>query len=223
MSEIIVHNEQNKSENVDPRSLVFSPWNVNTVSPENQRKLVESIKRNGIFRPIVVCELQDGSLQVIAGEHTTRAAVELGLETIAVYNLGPISEKKAKEISVIDNQHYGHEDTFGLSELLREFDGDVEAFLPMTDEDLKTLFKASTINFDDLDLPESSHVDSMLNPDDALAAAPITHQLLRFRVPLGDAEFVQRCIENIIKREGFSGSDSLTNAGDALVQLCRGA
>ncbi len=209
------------TQQVDPRLLVFSPWNVNSVAPENQRKLEESIRRNGIFRPVVVRELDDGTLQVIAGEHTTRAAISLGHEKIDVYNLGRIDEKRAKEISVIDNQHYGSEDAFGLSQLLKEFDGTVEDFLPMSDEDLKAIFKASSIDFDSLELPDAADDPSpVVNADDELAGAPVTHQFMKFKVPLGDAEFVQRCIENVIKRQGISGGDSLANAGEALVYIC---
>ena len=83
--------QSNSTQRGDPRSLTFSPWNVNSVSVENQRKLEESIRRNGIFRPIIVRELDDGTLEVIAGEHTTRAAIALGYEEIDVYNLGGIS------------------------------------------------------------------------------------------------------------------------------------
>lgn len=214
---------QNKQQTiqVDPKSLSFSPWNVNSVSPENQKKLEESIKRNGIFRPVVVRELADGVLEVIAGEHTTRAAIELAFPVMDVYNLGPISDVRAKEISVIDNQHYGHEDTFGLAALLKEFDGNVEDFLPMSDADLKAIFKSTSIDFDSLELPDTlDSPETVANPDDDLAGAPITHSFLKFKVPLGDAEFVQRCIEAVIKRQKISGSDSLANAGDALVYLC---
>lgn len=206
---------------VSPEQLSFSPWNVNSVSPENQKKLEESIRRNGIFRPVVVRELADGTLEVIAGEHTTRAAIELGMEQIDVYNLGPIDDLRAKEISVIDNQHYGHEDTFGLAELLKQFEGNVEDFLPISDDDLKSIFKASSIDFDSLEIPDSlDPPETISNPDDDLASAPVTFQFMKFKVPLGDAEFVSRCIEAIIKRQNISGSDSLANAGDALVYLC---
>ena len=208
---------------VDPNLLSFSPWNVNSVSPENQKKLEESIRRNGIFRPVVVREIENGILEVIAGEHTTRAAVTLGFDTIDVYNLGPIDDVRAKEISVIDNQHYGHEDTFGLAELLKEFDGNVDEFLPMTDEDLKSIFKSTSIDFDSLELPDSTEDPASISPssDDELAAAPVTHAFLKFKVPLGDHEFVQRCIEAVIKRQSISGGDSLANAGDALVYICQ--
>lgn len=212
--------QSNSTQRVDPRSLTFSPWNVNSVSVENQRKLEESIRRNGIFRPIIVRELDDGTLEVIAGEHTTRAAIALGYEEIDVYNLGGISEARAKEISVIDNQQYGSEDAFELAALLKEFEGNVEDFLPMSDEDLKAIFKSTAIDFDSLELPDPSDEDvPASNPNDDLAAAPVTHQFMRFRVPLGDAELVERCIQTIIKRQSFTGSDSLANAGDALVWL----
>lgn len=212
-----------RTQQVDPRSLVFSPWNVNSVPEENQRKLEESIRRNGIYRPVIVRELEDGSLQVIAGEHTTRAAIALGYETIDVYNLGRIDEVRAKEISVIDNQHYGHEDSFGLANLLREFEGDVATFMPFDDEDLKAIFKATSIDFDSLELPETAaEVEApAANPEDDLASAPITHQLMRMKVPIGDADFVTRCLESVMKRQGFTGGDSLTNAGDALVYILR--
>lgn len=214
---------QNKQQTmqVDPKSLSFSPWNVNSVSPENQRKLEESIRRNGIFRPVVVRELEDGTLEVIAGEHTTRAAIELGFAEMDVYNLGPIDDVRAKEISVIDNQHYGHEDTFGLAELLKEFDGNVEDFLPMSDADLKAIFKSTTIDFDALELPESTPIAASTSAEDELAAAPVTTVFMKFKVPIGDSEFVQRCIEAVIKRQGITGGDSLANAGDALVHICQ--
>lgn len=212
-------NQDKHSMSVDPNTLTFSPWNVNSVSPENQQKLVESIRRNGLFRPVVVRELDDGTLQVIAGEHTTLAAIELKYARIDVYNLGKLDDIKAKEISIIDNQHYGHEDAFGLAELLKQLEGDVEAFLPMSDANLKAIFKATSVDLDTLELPDTSGLP-VTHPDDELAVAPVTSVFMKFRVPIGDNEFVQRCIEAVMKRQGFTGADSLANAGDALVYIC---
>ncbi len=205
---------------IDPRELSFSPWNINSVSPENMKKLKESIRRNGIFRPVVVRENESGKLEVIAGEHTTRVAIELGHETIDVYNLGPIDERKAKEISVIDNQHYGLEDTFGLAQLLREIDTSPGEFLPFSDDDLTKIFEQTKIDFDSLDLPEeeSSAAETVL-PEESLASMPITHSIMRFKVPVADVETVQRAIESVMKRQGFKSGDSLQDAGDALVWI----
>lgn len=209
---------------INPKDLQFSPWNVNSVSPENMEKLKESVRRNGIFRPVVVREV-DGHLEVIAGEHTTRVARELGYEQIDVYNLGPITDLKAKEISVIDNQHFGVEDQYGLGTLLREIqeaDGvNASDFLPFSDRELNNIFRSSTINLDTLELDDE--MDSIIpdyNPEDQATRARVEHQVMRFKVPIKDADFVQRVIENIIKRQGFKQTDSLAAAGDALVHIC---
>lgn len=203
---------------IDPRNLTFSPWNVNTVSPENMKKLKESVKRNGIFRPVVVREV-DGEYQIIAGEHTTRVAIELGMPTIDVYNLGPIDERKAKEISVIDNQHYGVEETFGLGELLREIDANPGEFLPFSDEELDKVFRVMKIDLDNLELPDDEGFEPSFKPEETVARATVDSQVMRFKVPLKDADRVTRVIEAIIKRQGFKDSDSLAAAGMALVYL----
>lgn len=205
---------------IDPNELTFSPWNVNTVSPENMAKLKESVKRNGIFRPIVVREV-DGVYQVLAGEHTTRVARELGHATIDAYNLGPIDDRKAKEISVIDNQHYGVEDIHGLAGLLKEIDTNPADFLPFSDYDLTKMFKATEIDLDSLDLPDLDDAPDY-DPSASAARAPIDFQFMKFKVPLKDAEMVTRYIETVIKRQGLKDQDSLAAAGHALVHIIQG-
>lgn len=204
---------------IDPKLLTFSPWNVNVVSPENMAKLKESVKRNGIFRPVVVREV-NGKYQIIAGEHTTRVAVELGMATIDVYNLGPIDDRKAKEISVIDNQHYGVEDAFGLGELLREIDTNPGDFLPFSEIELTKIFQSSMIDLESLELPEETDLIPDYDPEAAQTSARVDHQIMRFKVPIADAERVTRTIEAIIKRQGLKDRDSMLAAGMALVHLC---
>ena len=203
---------------LDPKDLTFSPWNVNSVSPENMVKLKESVRRNGIFRPVVVREVE-GLYQVIAGEHTTRVAMELGMETIVVYNLGPIDDRKAKEISVIDNQHYGVEDIHGLAGLLKEIDVNPTDFLPFSDYDMTKMFRASEIDLDSLDMPLDLDDAPDYDPADSAARAPIDFQIMKLKIPLKDAEMVTRTIENIIKRQGLKDRDSMAAAGMALVHL----
>lgn len=205
---------------IDPNKLTFSPWNVNVVSPENMAKLKESVKRNGIFRPVVVRELPTGEYQVIAGEHTTQVARELGMETIDVYNLGLISDRKAKEISVIDNQHYGVEDSFGLGELLKEIGGNPEEFLPFSEAELTQIFKNASIDLDSLELPDDVDLIPDYDPEEAQTRARVDHQVMRFKVPIADAERVQRTVEAVIKRQGLKDRDSMLAAGMALVHMC---
>lgn len=201
---------------VDPGTLSPNPWNTNHVSPENQEKLEASIKRFGFTRPIVVREVE-GTLQIIGGEHRATVAQRMGLERVPIINLGPIDEKRAKEIGLIDNGRYGEDDTLALSELLRELGDSDEllSYLPYSDTDLDQIFKATDISLDDLDGGDD---DDHL-PDLETVAKAQEFQVMRFKIPMGDVPRIQSLIETTMKSQGLTGDDSLMNAGNALVHL----
>ncbi|WP_151708824.1 ParB/RepB/Spo0J family partition protein [Acinetobacter brisouii] len=202
---------------VSPESLVPNPWNTNVVSPDNEVKLEESIRKFGMFKPAVVRELVDGTLQIIGGQHRVQAAIRLGLKQIPVVNLGVITEIKAKEISLVDNGRFGEDDSLKLAELIGELGAidDLTKFMPYSEADLNSIFSTSSIVLDELDSLELPERDIEL-PD---VKGTQTHQVMRFKVPLEDVDAVTKVIEKTIKSQGFGGSDSLTNAGDALVHL----
>jgi ParB-like chromosome segregation protein Spo0J len=205
----------------DPSSLVPNPWNSNVVSPDNEAKLEESIKRFGMFKPIVVRELDDGSLQIIGGEHRAAAATRLGLKKVPAINLGRISDEKAKEISVVDNGRYGADNALQLAELLDGL-GNVEelsSFMPYTEADLASIFSSVNIALDDLDIPDIDETAPVLPKEKPIQ----THQIMRFKVPVDDSSFITDLIERTMKVQKFTESDSLTNAGDALVYLLKKA
>lgn len=202
---------------VHPDSLVPNPWNSNIVSPDNDAKLEESIKRFGMFKPVIVRELLDGTLQIIGGEHRAEIAQRLGLTSIPIVNLGILDDRKAKEISLVDNGRFGEDDSFKLAEILESLGDykDLVAVMPLSIEDLDSVFTNSSIALEELDslaLPDDSE---QLPNEKALQ----THQVMRFKVPLKDVDAVTQIIEKTIKVQGFDDSDSMTNAGDALVHL----
>ena len=49
--------------------------------------------------------------------------------------------------------------------------------------------------------------------------APPTETIMRFKVPVRDAEAISEAIGVVTRAQGFDGSNALTNAGDALVWL----
>lgn len=209
-----------KMEMLDPAQLTPNPWNTNIVSPENQHKLEESVKRFGVFKPIVVRELADGTLQIIGGEHRWDAAKSLGHKTVPVVNLGRISDKKAKEIGLVDNGRYGADDTLQLASLLEDLGVNAEelaSFMPYSQSDFDSIFSSVNIALDDLDLDDA----------DELPATPAqkpaqTHQIMRFKVPLDDVGQISDLIEKTMKEQRFVDEDSLSNAGNALVHLLLG-
>ena len=84
---------------VPPAQLKPNPWNTNKLSPEAEGKLDNSLLEFGLYKPIICRELPDGSLQILGGEHRTRAASRAGHATVPVVNLGQISDVRAKASS----------------------------------------------------------------------------------------------------------------------------
>lgn len=91
----------------DPSKLALVPidnvW-PNDYNPKEEatpeyEKVLKSLKRNGLKQPIFVREL-DGRLVIVDGEQRWTAARELGYENIYVYNLGVISEERAKALTI---------------------------------------------------------------------------------------------------------------------------
>lgn len=203
----------------DPESLFPNPWNTNVVPPDNEAKLDESVKRLGMFKPVVVRELANGTLQILGGEHRAASAKRVGLKQIPVINLGKVDDKRAKEISLIDNGRYGSDNTLELAALLDELGtaDELAKFMPYTDADLASIFSSVSIALDDLDLPEIEETPTAPSRDKPAQ----THQIMRFKVPVDDVDEITRLIEKTMKVQGFSESDSLTNAGDALVFLLK--
>ncbi len=214
---------------LDPVDLEPNPWNTNIVTPENERKLEASIKRLGFFRPVIVREIANSSnretpvYQLLGGEHRAETAVRLGLDKIPVINLGPIDDLQAKEIGIADNARYGVDDAIAFADLIKGMGNaeQLEEFLPYTDSDFADLFASSEIDLDALDLDENFEKDAAneLEDEPVQPKAPKTHTIIRFKVANRDAEEVTALIERTKQGQGFTSSDDLTNAGDALVHL----
>lgn len=207
---------------VPPGSLKPNPWNSNYVPPDNEAKLRESMLRFGCYKPVVVRELADGTLQILGGQHRSAMAAELGIAVVPVANLGRMDDKTAKAIGLADNGRYGEDDPLKLLEILKDIGAnDAETFLPFDEKDLASLFSLDKIDLDtDLDLDGGDDI-----PDAPPEVKPtLTHQLLRFKVPIADAQRVGDLLDKLIKAKGYSkDSDSLAAAGMALVDIVNAA
>ena len=206
---------------IEVRQLSPNPWNTNSLTPESERKLDESIRRNGMFKPVVVRSLKDGRLEIIGGQHRWESCVRLGIEEIPIFNLGNIDDRKAKEISVIDNGRYGSDDIISLGNLLKEIGPAEELlkFLPLQSGELEAIESSSKIDLDSLgeDVPLEESDEIVEKPAKRLK----THVTMRFTVPIESHGFIERVIADIIKENGFDDPDAQINAGDALMKLAR--
>jgi len=199
-------------------SLRPNPWNTNHMTVENEAKLDASIARFGIYKPIVVrpC-LNADQLEILGGQHRWEAARRAGYTEVPIVNVGPVSDTVAKEIGLADNGRYGEDDTLALSRLLKELGAeDVGSFLPYTEGELETILAASSIDIDELD-----RLDDTPMPDLSGSGVGATHQVMRFKVPVEDVAWITSAIERRQREQGFTTEDSMTNAGNAFVDLMK--
>lgn len=209
---------------IDPTTLKKNPWNPNVVDPINQMKLETSIRKEGIKRPVVVRELDNGELEIIGGQHRTQAAIALALEVVPVINRGRISDALAKKETLIDNFRYGTDDVFRFSELLQDPDlgsaAELLASMPIDEEELAGYF--AHLSAEKIEV----EIDSILGDDDESetidlgATTPTrTHQIIRFRVSIDDAAKIGELLKKVRATNGYTEADDMTNDGDALVHV----
>lgn len=217
-------------EYASPHDLRPNPWNPNAVDPVNQAKLENSIKRDGIKRPIVVRQLDNGDYQIIGGQHRTEAAIELGMKQVPIINRGKISDAEAKKETLLDNYRYGSDNLDRLSALLSDPEiGDAASLLdtmPIDEEELAEYFSHVTSESVDLDiddaLDDDSEKEELDETVDLGAGKPLrTHAIIRFRVSIEDQAKLAELIKQVKIEEGYVTSDDLTNDGDALIHLIR--
>ena len=92
---------------------------------EQLRSLASSIKRKGVFQPILVQKLSDESYQLVAGERRMRASQIAGLEEIPAI-ITDFSPEEQLEIAILENVQRENlnpiEEAEGYKRLLEEFD-----------------------------------------------------------------------------------------------------
>lgn len=211
----------------DPSTLHPNPWNTNIMTPENEQKLEASMKRFGVFRPVVVREIVnsrngDTVLQILGGQHRNEIAQRQGRGAIPIVNLGPIDDEKAKEIGIADNARYGVDDAIAFGELIKSLAhaDQLADFLPYTQNEFDSFVTSAEIDLDSLDFEENfeKEEEKEISPQEDQKPAK-THTIIRFKVSNRDAEDITARIEAVKQAQGFIGSDDLTNAGDALAHL----
>jgi ParB family chromosome partitioning protein len=67
-------------------------------------ELTKSIESKGVLEPLLVRQLEDGRLQIIAGERRYRAAIAAGLSELPCIELD-VPENEVIEIALIENLH----------------------------------------------------------------------------------------------------------------------
>jgi len=130
-----------------------NPWNPNRQDEATYQNQLASIQRYGFIQPIVVRELAPDKYQVIDGEHRLRAANELKMSRIPIWNLGKKSDADAKMLTEVFIHLRGNPDLELEAKLIRSLTADHKVSIaaladsiPLTADQIESLDKS--LDFD---------------------------------------------------------------------------
>jgi ParB-like chromosome segregation protein Spo0J len=149
---------------VSPADLTFNAWNPNRMDDYMYRKAVQSIRSFGFVNPVIVREVDHG-FEVIDGEHRVKAARDLGIDRIPIWDLGPITDPVAKQLTIVLNETRGQADREKLGELLRdvlstEDSARVLEVLPYQQQDLAALINIGEFDWDQIENLAKEHAST---------------------------------------------------------------
>lgn len=212
---------------MDSGLLENNPWNPNRVDPENEKKIKTSIESMGAFKPIICRELDDGTLQILGGQHRADY-YKAEDEDAPVINLGAIDDLTARKIILADNARYGEDDSSVLADIYQAFSDAGESIidiLPICDDDITALMGATAIDLDSLSLDEDTTEVADEAADeaemDSLDDLGSKRKPLKFKVPLDQVEFAQDQLNKIADVMGVDDIDQASNRGDVLLYLLK--
>jgi hypothetical protein len=219
--------ERIKIEYVSANKLINNVWNPNRVDPVQMDKIVESLRTRKFFKPVLVRRNSAGEMEIIGGQHRVQAAIQLGIKEVPIVDHGMISDAEAKIMTIQDNARYGEDDPLAMADIFEDPTlGSAEsllAILPYDESDLIGFMEHVTTGLELLD-------GSLIDDDEGIGidldyegTSPTkTSQILRFKIPVADADKITALIHKVKAENGFTEGDDLTNAGDALVHLLTG-
>lgn len=132
-----------------------NPWNPNEQDDETFLKEKASIRRFGFVVPIIARAHPDkkGTWQIIDGEHRWKAAIDLGMERAPIYDIGPVGDHEAMQLTVVLNELRGKPAEKKLAEVLksllsRETVDSLTEVMPFSKDDIGRIVQLPEFDWD---------------------------------------------------------------------------
>lgn len=181
---------------VDIHHLRPNEWNPNRQDEFIYQRELESIRRFGFVVPIIARTdpADKDRWEIIDGEHRQRAGIELGMDRVPIWDLGPIPDHVAKSLTIVLNETKGAPEPARLADLLRDLLDEeprdsLLAVMPFTPSAFDSLLGLRDFDWKSLEKPakEQQWVERTfrLPPD---AAAVIDEAIERVRADQPDAK-----------------------------------
>lgn len=158
--------------------LVPADWNYKTEKPELVEKLKNNLKRNGQIENILIRELKTGFYEVVNGNHRYVALKDLEWKSVICFNLGEISDSKAKRIAIETNETKFSADPLKLAaliaDILQDFPvEDISSTMPYSEEEIENFKNVSDFNWEDHNPPKPPDPEE---PQTRIVTCPHCHK-----------------------------------------------
>lgn len=170
-------------------------YNPKKKETDEYKKVVESLKLNGLKQPIFVRQVEgNDNFVIVDGEQRYTAAKELGYTEVYVYNLGFISEEEAKALTIWMEVQVPFEE-LQLAALVTEMK-DLDFELPYTDEEIADYVAMAGFDFSTPEKEEKEEVDD---------------GLIEFNIRMTKAQydFIESCIKAVSKKYDCDEAEAL--------------
>jgi len=173
---------------IDIERLYANTWNPNRQDTFMYEKELASIRTFGFVSPIIAREVGT-EFEIIDGEHRVKAAKQLGYSELPVWNLGTVSDAKAKQLTIVLNETKGHADPLALRELLV----DLMTIESMSMDDLLEVMPFPPERFEGLLAMPDVDLSTMVDPATPGSGEKIVERI--YRLPRDAAAVIDDAIE----------------------------
>lgn len=215
MKSVPTTNPQIKGEALEvPLSRIFeNTYNYNVQDDDMFAKQKNSLEKFDFVQPIVVREIPEG-YEIINGAHRYRAAQELGMSTIAIWNLGVVSDAYAQQLTIVLNELKGRPNVDSLASLIKNLDDalgreEIVMNLPFPEQAIEDMI--NTLEFD------WGAFEAEDEESEAAGDGRIDMVRIEFRMSRDAAMEVEAGIKRVLERYGEEENDDTRAA--ALVRL----
>jgi hypothetical protein len=177
-------------------------WNPNRMDAFMYEKEMASMRAFGFVDPITVRQLPDGSFEILDGEHRWRAAQDIGMKMVPIWNLGEVPDAIAKQLTIVLNETRGRADETKLSALLADLltsESSVELMenLPFDPEQFRRLTNS------DFDWQELENLSSNDTQEESQWVERI------YRMPIDAAKVLDEALARIKGEDEMSDAQAL--------------
>lgn len=179
---------------ISVEDLVPNNWNPNHMTDAELEKEAASFERFGFVNPIIARSIDQGLYQIVDGEQRWKTARRLGMNEVDIYDISPIGDHEAQQLTYILNELRGKPQEDKLAELLKGLLAksaldDLVAVMPLSKEEFGRAAKLPDFDW--------GKVEAMAHSGSTKGFVEMV-----LRIPPEAAETINRAISVMREKEG---------------------